>query len=117
MNTRILLIAFLAAATLAAAATPARAGSYVVVGCSDLGRHTPRPADGWNLTAGVYPSRNDCRSGGGLYATGDREPNLFRFDAPAGTTISRLVVAYRAHLSGAAAWAVPTMVVSAGHSG
>src|SRR3954454_7281009 len=117
MNTRILLIALLAAAALATAAAPARAGSYVVVGCSDLGTHTLRPADGWYLAAGVYPSRNDCRSGGGLYATDDRAPNLFRFDAPAGTTISRLVTAYRAHLSGAAAWAVPTLVVAAGHAG
>jgi hypothetical protein len=44
MNTRILLISFLTVAALAAVATPARAGSCVVVGCSDLGTQTPRPA-------------------------------------------------------------------------
>src|SRR3954447_151382 len=112
MNTRILLISLLAAAPLAAVATPAQAGSYVVVGCSDL-----RPADGWHLTAGGFPSRDDCRAGGGLYATSGSNANLFRFDAPADTTISRLVTAYRAHLSAAAPWAVPTLVVEAGHAG
>ena len=112
MNTRILLISFLAAAALAAVATPARAGSYVVVGCSDL-----RPADGWHLTAGGFPSRDDCRAGGGLYATSGSKANLFRFDAPAGTTISRLVTGYRAHLSAAGPWAVPTLVAEAGHAG
>ena len=112
MNTRILLIPFLAAAAIAAAATPARAGSYVVVGCSDL-----RPADGWHLTAGGFPSRDDCRAGGGLYATSGSKANLFRFDAPAGTTISRLVTGYRAHLSAAGPWAVPTLVAEAGHAG
>ena len=112
MNTRILLISFLAAAALAAVAAPAHAGSYVVVGCSDL-----RPADGWHLTAGGFPSRDDCRAGGGLYATSGNKPNLFRFDAPAATTISRLVVAYRAHLSAAGPWAVPTLVAEAGHAG
>jgi hypothetical protein len=111
MNTRIL-IPFLVAAALAAAATPAQAGSYVVVGCSDL-----RPADGWQLTAGGFPSRDDCRAGGGLYATSGSKANLFRFDAPAGTTISRLVTAYRAHLSAAGPWAVPTLVAEAGHAG
>jgi hypothetical protein len=64
MNTRILLISFLAAAALAAAATPARAGSYVVVGCSDLGSHAVRPPSGWYLAAGGYPSRDDCGAGG-----------------------------------------------------
>ncbi len=112
MNTRILLISFLAAAALAAVATPAHAGSYVVVGCSDL-----RPADGWHLTAGGFPSRDDCRAGGGLYATSGSKANLFRFDAPAGTTISRLVTSYRAHLSAAGPWAVPTLVAEAGHAG
>jgi hypothetical protein len=112
MNTRILLISFLAAAALAAVATPAHAGSYVVVGCSDL-----RPADGWHLTAGGFPSRDDCRAGGGLYATSGSKANLFRFDAPAGTTISRLVSAYRAHLSAASPSAVPTLVAEAGHAG
>jgi hypothetical protein len=112
MNTRILLISFLAAAALAAVATPARAGSYVVVGCSDL-----RPADGWHLTAGGFPSRDDCRAGGGLYATSGSKANLFRFDAPAGTAISRLVTTYRAHLSAAGPWAVPTLVAEAGHAG
>ena len=116
MNTRILLIPFLAAAALAAAATPARAGSYVVVGCSDLGTHTVRPTDGWYLAAGGYPSRDDCGAAGGLYATSGSKANLFRFDAPAGTTISRLVTAYRAHLSAGAPWAVPTLVVQAGHA-
>jgi hypothetical protein len=112
MNTRILLLTLLLAL---AAATPARAGSYVVVGCSDLGGHTPRSTTGWYLAAGVYPSRDECSERGGLYATGDRAPNLFRFDAPSGTTIARLVSTYRAHLSGAAPWAVPTLVVEAGH--
>ncbi len=111
MNTRILLISLLAAA-LVAVATPAHAGSYVVVGCSDL-----RPADGWHLTAGGFPSRDDCRAGGGLYATSGSKANLFRFDAPAGTTITRLVTAYRAHLSAAGPWAVPTLVAEAGHAG
>ena len=76
-----------------------------------------RPTDGWYLAAGVYPSRDECGARGGLYATGERAPNLFRFDAPAGTTIARLVSTYRAHLSGAAPWAVPTFVVEAGHGG
>jgi hypothetical protein len=117
MNTRILLISFLGAAALATAATPARAGSYVVVGCSDLGTHTVRPTNGWYLTAGVYPSHDDCGTGGGLYATSGNRPNLFRFDAPTGTTISRLVTAYRAHLSAGEPWAVPTLVAEAGHGG
>ena len=117
MNTRILLISFLAAAALAAAASPARAGSYVVVGCSDLDTHTPRPTSGWYLAAGGYPSRDDCRAGGGLYATSGSKANLFRFDAPAGTTIARLVTAYRAHLSAATPWAVPMLVVEAGDAG
>jgi hypothetical protein len=117
MNMRTLLISLLAAAALAAAATPARAGSYVVVGCSDLGTRTARPADGWHLTAGGYPSRDDCRAGGGLYATSGSRPNLFRFDAPASTTISRLTTAYRAHLSAAGPWAVPALVAEAGHAG
>ena len=112
MNTRILLISFLAAVALAAVAAPAHAGSYVVVGCSDL-----RPADGWHLSAGGFPSRDDCKAGGGLYATSGSKANLFRFDAPAGTTITRLVTAYRAHLSAAGPWAVPTLVAEAGHAG
>jgi hypothetical protein len=117
MNTRILLVSFLVTAALASAAAPARAGSYVVVGCSDLGTHTPRPASGWYLAAGGNPSRDDCRAGRGLYATSDSKANLFRFDAPAGTTISRLVTAYQAHLSAAAPWAVPVLVAEAGHAG
>src|SRR4051812_38383549 len=117
MNTRILLSSVLAAAILAAAATPARAGSYVVVGCSDLGTRTVRPADGWYVAAGGFPSRDDCRAGGGLYATSGTKANLFRFDAPAGTTIARLVTAYRAHLSAAGPWAVPMLVVEAAHAG
>jgi len=117
MNTRILLISFLAAAALAAAAPSARAGSYVVVGCSDLGTQAVRPASGWYLAAGGHPSRDDCGAGGGLYATSGGTPNLFRFDAPAGTSISRLVTAYRAHLSAAAPWALPALVVEAAHAG
>ena len=106
----------------ALAAPSAHAGSYVVVGCADLagalGRgHTVRPTDGWYLATGVYPSRDDCGAARGLYATGERAPNLFRFDAPPGTTIARLTSTYRAHLSGAAPWAVPTLVVEAGHGG
>ena len=115
----------LVAAALAAAPSPAHAGAYVLVGCADLAGalgpgHVVRPADGWFLEQGVYPSRQDCaagRSGRGIFATGRQEPNLFRFDAPPHTTISRLVLTYRAHLSGAAEWAVPTFVVQAGHAG
>ena len=122
MNTRILVLRLLAALLLAAgvtavAATRAHAGTYVVVGCSDLSGSAIRPTDGWYLAAGVYPSRDQCGSRGGLYATGGPRANLFRFDAPAGTTIARLVSTYRAHLSGAAPWAVPTFVVEAGHGG
>lgn len=107
---------------LAALAPSAYAGSYVVVGCADLAgalgpRHTVRPTDGWYLATGVFPSRDDCGAARGLYATGERAPNLFRFDAPPGTTIARLTSTYRAHLSGAAPWAVPTLVVEAGHGG
>jgi hypothetical protein len=113
----------LTVAVLAIAPSPAQAGSYVLVGCADLTGalgpgHVVRPADGWFLEQGVYPSRQDCaagRSGHGIFATGSRDPNLFRLDAPAGTTISRLVLTYRAHLSGAEEWAVPTFVVQAGH--
>jgi hypothetical protein len=115
----------LTVAMLAIAPSPARAGSYVLVGCADLAGalgpgHVVRPADGWFLEQGVYPSRQDCaagRSGRGIFATGSQDPNIFRLDAPAGTTISRLVVTYRAHLSGAEEWAVPTFVVQAGHGG
>ena len=117
MNTRILLISFLAAAALAAAATPARAGSYVVVGCSDLGTQALRPP-----TAGTSPpaaTRRAMTAGRAAASTrpAAARPNLFRFDAPAGTTISRLVTAYRAHLSAAGPWAVPTLVAEAGHAG
>ena len=120
MNMRILALRLLAALLLAAgitavAATRAHAGTYVVVGCSDLSGSAIRPTDGWYLTAGVYPSRDQCRSRGGLYATGGLGANLFRFDAPAATTITRLVSTYRAHLSGGAPWAVPTFVVEAAH--
>ena len=115
----------LTAALLAAAPPSARAGSYVLVGCADLDgalgpSHVIRPAEGWFLEQGVYPSRQECatgRFGRGIFATGSREPNLFRLDAPAHTRIARLVVTYRAHLSGAEEWAVPTFVVQAGHRG
>ena len=104
-----------------AAAPAARAGSYVVVGCADLdgalgAGHTVRPTDGWHTAAGGHPTRNDCNAGAGgrgLFAVGERGVNLFRFDAPPGTTIERLVTTYRAHLSGAAAWAVPSFAVQA----
>ncbi|MEO8689191.1 MAG: hypothetical protein ABI611_13365 [Solirubrobacteraceae bacterium] len=120
-----LIALLLTAAALTAAPTPARAGSYVLVGCADLSGalapdHTVRPADGWFLEQGVYPSRDDCpagRSGNGLFATSGTTPNLFRLDAPAGTTITGFVTSYRAHLSGAEEWAVPTFVVEAGHRG
>jgi hypothetical protein len=117
------LLALTTAAVLAAAPSSAHAGSYVLVGCADLAGalgpdHVVRPADGWYLELGVYPSRQDCaagRSGRGLFATGSQNPNLFRFDAPADTSIRRLVLTYRAHLSGAEEWAVPTFVVEAAH--
>ena len=120
-----LIAILLAAAALAAAPTPAHAGSYVLVGCADLAgvlgpAHVVRPADGWFLEQGVYPSRNDCyagRAGNGLFATSGTTPNLFRLNAPAGTSITRLVTTFHAHLSGAESWAVPTFVVEAGHGG
>jgi len=123
--TKPLLAALLTMALLAAAPSTADAGSYAVVGCADLAgaltpAHVVRPTDGWFLEAGVYPSRPDCaagRSGLGLFTTGSLGADLFRFNAPEDTTISRLVMTYRAHLSGADAWAVPTFVVSAGHAG
>jgi hypothetical protein len=113
----------LTVATLAAAPSPAQAGSYVLVGCADLAGalgpgHVVRPTDGWFLEQGVYPSRQDCaagRAGYGMFATTGTKPNLFRLDAPAHTAIGRLVITYRVHLSGAEAWAVPTFVVAAGH--
>ncbi len=111
---RLLAACLLAAALSAAAAARADAGSYVVVGCSDLNGAAVRPVTGWYLAAGAS-SRNDCATRGGLFTTTDRPPNLFRFDAPAGTSIARLVSSYRAHLSGAAPWAVPTFVVEAAH--
>src|SRR3954462_12354996 len=66
------------AALLAAAPSAAQAGTYAVVGCADLAgattpSHVTRPADGWFLEQGVYPSRQDCaagRDGLGIYATG-----------------------------------------------
>ena len=120
-----LIAILLAAAALGAAPTPAHAGSYVLVGCADLAgvlgpAHVIRPADGWFLEQGVYPSGNDCyagRAGKGLFATSGTTPNLFRLNAPAGTSITRLVTTFHAHLSGAASWAVPTFVVEAGHGG
>ena len=115
LTLRLLAVLLLAVGLMAVAAARAHAGSYVVVGCSDLTGATVRPTEGWYLAAGVYPSRDDCGWGGGLYTTTERSPNLFRFDAPPGTTIARLVSNYRAHLSGAAPWAVPTFVVEAGH--
>jgi hypothetical protein len=117
MNMRILLTSLLAAAALGAAAAPARAGSYVVVGCSDLATHTVRPTYGWYLTAGGYPSRDDCRASGGIYVSSATKATLFRFDAPPGTAISRLVTAFHAHLSAATAWARPALVVEAEHAG
>jgi hypothetical protein len=119
------LFALLATAALAAAPGAAHAGSYVLVGCADLAGalgpgHVVRPADGWFLEQGVYPSRNDCaagRAGSGIFATHRSEANLFRLNAPAHTRITRFVTTYRAHLSGAAEWAVPTLVVAAGHAG
>ena len=120
-----LIALLLAAAAFAAAPTPALAGSYVLVGCADLAGalgpgHVVRPADGWFLEQGVYPSRDDCaagRAGKGVFATSGTKPNLFRLNAPAGTSIFRLVTTYRAHLSGAEEWAVPTFAVDAGHRG
>ena len=120
-----LLALVLAAAALVAAPSPASAGSYVLVGCADLAGalgpgHVVRPTDGWFLEQGVFPSRQDCaagRTGRGLFTTGRLNPNLFRLDAPAHTTIARFHLTYRAFLSGAAAWAVPTFVVQAGHAG
>src|SRR3954466_1496707 len=120
------LIAFLlAAAALAAAPSPARAGTYVLLGCADLAGalgpgHVVRPVDGWFLEQGVYPSGNHCasgRSGTGLFATSGTGPNVFRLNAPPATSISHLVMTYRVHLSGAESWAVPTFVVEAGHGG
>jgi hypothetical protein len=120
------LIALLATvAAFAAAPSHARAGSYVVVGCADLAGalgpgHVVRPAEGWFLEHGIYPSHQGCaagRGGRGIFATGSREPNLFRLDAPAHTTIDRLVITYRAHLSAADRWAFPLFVVQAGHGG
>jgi len=120
-----LLVLVLVTAALAAAPSSASAGSFVLVGCADLAGalgpgHVVRPADGWFLEQGVYPSRQDCpagRTGRGLFTTGSTNPNLFRLDAPAHTTITRLHLTYRAHLSGAESWAVPTFVVQAGHAG
>jgi hypothetical protein len=120
-----LIALLLAAAALAAAPSPALAGSYVLVGCADLAgalgpAHVARPADGWFLEQGVFPSHQDCaagRAGNGIFATSGTTPNLFRLNAPAATSITRLVITYRAHLSGAEEWAVPTFVVEAGHGG
>ena len=86
---RLLAACLLAAALSAAAAARADEGSYVVVGCSDLNGAAVRPVAGWYLAAGAS-SRNDCATRGGLFTTTDRPPNLFRFDAPAGTRIARL---------------------------
>ena len=101
------------------------AGTYVVDGCADptgVGTwgHVVRPTDGWYRAQGVYPSRDDCgagASGRGLYVTMAGGPSFFRFDAPASTSIDRLSVVYRAHLSAGAAWAVPTLAVEAAHDG
>src|SRR3954447_12817903 len=110
---------------LAAAPSAAHAGAYAVVGCADLAgattpSHVTRPADGWFLEQGVYPSRQDCaagRNGLGIYATGSHGADLFRLNAPADTTIAWFAMTYRAHLSGAESWATPTFVVEAGHRG
>jgi len=100
-------------------------GTYVVEGCADAAgvgtwSHVVRPTDGWYREQGVFPSRDDCAvgaSGRGLYVTMAGGPSYFRFDAPPATEIDRFTVLYRAHLSAAAAWAVPTLVVEAGHGG
>ena len=119
-----LLALLLITATLAAAPSRAHAGAYVLVGCADLAgalgpAHVVRPADGWFHEQGVE-GWQDCaagRSGRGIFATGSTYPSIFRLDAPAHTTITRFYLTYRAHLSGAEAWAVPTFVVQAGHAG
>jgi len=119
-----LLTFLLLAATLAAAAGPAHAGPYVLVGCAELKgalgpAHVARPADGWFQEQGVS-GREECakgRSGRGIYTTASTGSSLFRLNAPAHTTITRLYLTYRARLSGAAAWAVPMFVVQAGHAG
>ncbi len=123
MNKILIARAAAAALLLAAAPPPAQAGTYVVVGCADLDGalgpgHTVRPTDGWYRSAGSHPTRSDCaagRSGQGLYGTGAHGASLHRFTAPPGTTIARLVSTYRAHLSGATAWAIPTLAIQAHH--
>ena len=114
----------LIAATLAAAPSPANAGSYVLVGCADLAgalgpAHVARPADGWFREQGVL-GLQECakgRSGRGIYTTGTTGPSIFRLNAPAHTTITRFHLTYRGLLSGADPWAVPMFVVQAGHAG
>ena len=109
----------------ALAAPSAHAGSYVVVGCADLAgalgpAHAVRPAEGWYLAAGVYPSRDDCARVAPArplrHRRASAEPLPLR--RPARARRSRgFTSTYRAHLSGAAPWAVPTFVVEAGHGG
>ena len=119
-----LLALLLITATLAAAPSPAHAGPYALVGCADLAgalgpAHVVRPADGWFQEQGVS-GREECaagRSGRGIFATGSTGSSLFRLNAPAHTTITRFHLTYRAHLSGADPWAVPTFVVQAGYAG
>ena len=62
-----LLTLLLIAATLAAAASPAHAGPYVLVGCAELNgalgpAHVARPADGWFHEQGVS-GREECAKG------------------------------------------------------
>ena len=119
-----LLTLLLTAATLAAAPSPpTRAPTSSSAAPSSrapsVPAHVARPADGWFHEQGVT-ARQDCaqgRSGRGLYTTTSTSSSLFRLNAPAHTTITRLYLTYRAHLSGAEAWAVPTFVVQAGHAG
>jgi hypothetical protein len=115
----------LAVVVLAAAAPAARAGSYVVVGCADMhtaltARHTVRATDGWFFAAGGPSSVNECAKGWlgrGLYSISQRGSSLYRFDAPPGTTIVRLVATYRVHLPAARRGALPAFVVEAAQPG
>ncbi len=117
---RLVLVLLPVLVVLALLADAARAGSYIVDGCADPAGvatwgHIVRPTDGWFLAQGVYPSGNECAEGlrgRGLYAS---TGGIFRFDAPEGTKIDRLDLWYRAHLSAASAWAVPTFAVEAEH--
>jgi hypothetical protein len=121
------LVALAFAVVLYAAGAPAaRAGSYVVVGCADMhtaltARHTVRATEGWYITAGAGPSSvNECAKGWlgrGLYSISQRGSSLYRFDAPPGTTIVRLVATYRAHLPAARPGALAAFVVESAQPG